>query len=449
MDKGIAAAPKADGFFKLNNFRMAAIIAAFAMFFIALTRSGHNISSLFLYVSPLIFAVIGCGFYNGDYMRKKRHLLCMGFFLWYVLCRWLCGDFFMLMPEEQYTFIMTGMMLALALPFSDIMGDSERRRYLNILCWVVVLSYAVLLCLCYAARFRGENIVFVKGLVEFGVTVGEKGDTRVLLFNAHHYTVDYIAALCFLLTLYLAFSTWQRAKWLIIPELALLVIFAYAAVIIPCRTVLVAICGALLLVALIFIQRIRLPKTVLIGGFILLCAAGAAFVLFGMDSVYMASTNDARSALSRLATMSGRSELWSAALQILRDDPIGYLRGFSLGEMLERIMEYDPRGMGHLHNGLLEVLLFTGIPGFAAVLAFCVVLIVSCVRVFFAPAQSSISTAHKVMVAAVAALFFMNLFDSLLFINRSNCDMLNFFFFVFCGYIFDAAGKLREEKRAK
>ena len=429
----------------IKIFRLAAVFSFIFVFFTAVTNTSLHGAALWSYAAPLLFFVAGCSFYNGDYFRKKRYSIFMLYGLWFVICRWLSGDAFM-MSINQLSVPMLAAVLLLALPFACVMEDSRTRRYLDIFCWVTVLGYAVLFAFVYIGHFRGEQIILVKDYLEFGSEIKE-GSLFIKMCNSDDYPTDYLAACNFLLALYLTASSWPRRKLLSAFSLLLSGFFSVTVVLIPCRTVLVGICGGLLLIFLVFLQRLKISKKMVWSIFFIFCVAGAAIVLLGSDHLYTAVANNSRSALARLKTLSGRSWAWEAGLRILIDEPDALLYGFSMDDVMQKILRYDDQGLGHMHNGFMEALMLTGVPGFLAVTAFSIKLVVSSVRVFFAR-TAEITAAHKMMVVAVAVIFFMNFFDSLLFINRTNTDVLSFFFALFAGYIFETEDTLKAIKHS-
>lgn len=429
-----------DSKINIKIFRIAAVFSFIFVFFTAVTNTGLHGAVLWSYAAPLLFFVAGCSFYNGDYFRKKRYTIFMLYGLWFLFCRWLSGDVFML-STNMLSMPMLAAVLLLALPFACLMEDGCSRRYLDMICWVTILGYAVLFFLVYIGHFRGEQVVLVKNYLEFGSEI-RNGSLFIKMCHSDDYPTDYLAACNFLLALYLAVSNWPHRKLFSAFALLLAGFFSITVVLIPCRTVLVGICGGLLLVLLLFLQRLKISKKIVWAVFLLCCVGGALFVLLGSDHLYSTVANNSRSALGRLKLLSGRSLTWKSGFKILLDEPEALLCGFSMDDVMQKILRYDDKGLGHMHNGFMEALMLTGVPGFLAVTAFSLKLIISCVRVFFARA-GEITDAHKMMTVAVAVIFFMNFFDSLLFINRTNTDLLCFIFALFAGYIFEIEDRLK------
>lgn len=431
---------------KLTSFRLFAVLCIIFTYFLAVANTGLHSSFIWAYGTAIVFSAVGCTFYTGEYFKKKRYIVFMMFGVWFLICRWLCGNFMMMLTDQLATAMM-GFVLLVALPFACVMEDAERRKYLDIISWVTVLGYSFFFVLMYWGHFRGSPVAFMKDHFEFG-SIMVNGQLFMKMGNGDDYVTDYIASLCFFISLYLSFSCWNKRKVMSVLALLLAGLFSVTVILVPCRTVLMGICGALLMIVLIFLQKLKIPKIWVWLAFAVCCVAGAAFLLFGSDLMYTATTNNARSAISRLSTFSDRTLIWSGAIEVFKDKPIGLFRGYAMDDVMWEIIKYDPRGMGHMHSGFMEVLVLTGIPGTLAMIAFSVMLIISAVRVFFSKSEL-VSAAHKVMIAAVAAMFFMNIFDSLLFINRTNTDAMNFFFALFCGYIFEIDDKVKEQKTIK
>lgn len=427
----------------IKEFRLVAVMFALFTFFLAATNTELHGAFIWAYASPVMYCVVGMSFYNGDYMKKRRYIVFMMYGVWFVICRWLCGNVFMML-SDQLAIAMMAFVLFLALPFACVMEDLDKRRYLDVVCWVAVLMYAACFALIYIGHFRGEQIILKEKYLEFGSEI-RHGVLFIKYSNMDDYGTDYVACCCILLCFYLCASNWNKKRILSFVSILIAAFYSITVFLIPCRNVLVGLCGAVLLIIFIFLQKLRIPKKILWGFFALCCIGAAAFVLIGSDQIYTSVANDARSAVARLTSFSGRTTAWSAGFKVLEDEPIGLLRGFPLDEVMSKIMKYDTRGLGHMHNGFMEALMLTGVPGLIMALAFSVKLIISSIRVFFAK-PNEIDVSYKLMVVAIAVVFFMNFFDSFLFVCRNNIDVITFFFSIFAGYIFEIEDKLKEKR---
>ncbi len=143
---------------------------------------------------------------------------------------------------------------------------------------------------------------------------------------------------------------------------------------------------------------------------------------------------DNRSLETDIKSFSHRKELYQAVFVTFKAEPRSMLTGSNVGNMLryaDEIRYGSPYyyHYEHMHNFLLQVLMLTGIPGFILVLAFCVLLLIRMVRVFF---SERLSIAEKTLVLPLAGLLIYYMLEAGLF---TETGVQTLFFFLIAGMV--------------
>ncbi len=137
---------------------------------------------------------------------------------------------------------------------------------------------------------------------------------------------------------------------------------------------------------------------------------------------------------------SGRLPLFKAAFLTLAQEPERLLKG-STDDMMDIAniyieKYYYVRGMTdsvciyhNFHNSFLSVLVYTGLPGFAIMLAFCILLIRRMLKVYFSGDERA-TTAVISLAALLAAMFIYNMFEASIFFIT---DIRSIIFFITAG----------------
>ena len=151
--------------------------------------------------------------------------------------------------------------------------------------------------------------------------------------------------------------------------------------------------------------------------------------------------SDPRTDSTNVASLSGRTDIYRAALSILRDEPSTLLRGkysFKIQSSLARYFppsETDP--VMHTHNFLLQTALLTGLVGLAAVVIFTVCVILR-MMVFFFSENGRVRFADKLLTLPIAGLFIYSMMEIMIFTNCSDSrsfgtDLRELMFFLITG----------------
>ena len=136
--------------------------------------------------------------------------------------------------------------------------------------------------------------------------------------------------------------------------------------------------------------------------------------------------------------LSGRSAIYKSVIPALKAEP----RRILIGKLSHKVMDYAHTVLDypyfHIHNYLLQVLLLTGLPGFLLVLAFSVLLVIRCVRLFF----SGAALTEKLLVLPISGIFMYGMLETILFTDsadqRALTDFRELFFFLLAGFVLAA-----------
>ena len=195
---------------------------------------------------------------------------------------------------------------------------------------------------------------------------------------------------------------------------------------------------------------------------LLACVLVFFLVVFAMDWIYEADValakwinNDQQSAdvLSRSdefgtfdATSSGRGEIWSGVMQLLREEPSGLALGYGSNDVMQMMADVtgDPgmAEMVHVHSSYLDCVVRGGIPYLLMVLAFLVILIKPAWQLGVGPATEE-TRGLFVVPMFVVALLVMSVSEVMLFVDKSHT---NYLFMMMCGYLLHYRGLHKEQR---
>lgn len=151
--------------------------------------------------------------------------------------------------------------------------------------------------------------------------------------------------------------------------------------------------------------------------------------------------SDQRNDAANVASLSGRTDVYRAALNAIVNERESLIKGrysFKLPLSLRRYLPpNDIEPIEHAHNYLLQTALLTGIIGFAAVLLFTVFTVLRMVIMFFIK-DERISLADKILTIPLAGLFIYSMMEIMIFTNCSDSrsfgtDLRELMFFLIAG----------------
>lgn len=155
---------------------------------------------------------------------------------------------------------------------------------------------------------------------------------------------------------------------------------------------------------------------------------------------------------SSLRTLEGRTYIWKAGIQAIRMEPQRLLKGalvtdyMTLPDLLHD--RSDPAFLlgytSHMHNFLADPLMITGLPGFAFVVAFTVLLVIRMIKVFFA---AHIEMSVKVLTLPIAASLVKNMLETIIFWSENISNTLFCFIAgVFLAYSYELLPRKKAEE---
>jgi O-antigen ligase len=145
--------------------------------------------------------------------------------------------------------------------------------------------------------------------------------------------------------------------------------------------------------------------------------------------------SDNRSLTEDMSNLSERSQIYASFIPSLKVRPLTIL----IGNFSDKLMNIPnmfvdfPVPFTHMHNFLLEVFMLTGLPGFLLVVAFCLILVVNMVKLFFNE-DKRVSLAAKVLTIPVTGILLYGMFEIVIFTEcgdqRAPTDMRELSFFI-------------------
>ncbi len=145
--------------------------------------------------------------------------------------------------------------------------------------------------------------------------------------------------------------------------------------------------------------------------------------------------DDKRDLVQSVSNLSDRGQLYETVIPALKAEPKRILTG----KLSHQVMDYAHAVLTfpyyHIHNYLLQVLLLTGIPGFLLVLAFSLLLVWRCIRLFFSEAPLS----DKLLILPLSGVLMYGMLETIIFTDsadqRALTDFRELFFFLIAGYV--------------
>ncbi len=83
-----------------------------------------------------------------------------------------------------------------------------------------------------------------------------------------------------------------------------------------------------------------------------------------LDPEQFDTVSDNRSTLSDAPTLTGRTDIWKAAIDVIKEQPGVLLFGQAENDMMDLVNEKTASPFGHMHNSLMQQLMLSGAPGF-------------------------------------------------------------------------------------
>ncbi len=414
------------------------------------------------WVVALLPVLVAAGLYFFRYRDCFEQRLLIWFFLWFVLSRMLNGD--VALTADFWTLFHVSLMLPV-LSLGLCLKREERKLFLKVLSAVVGGFYFVVGLLCiYAFILRTEILNPLSQQFICGMQL-PIGFDRMNVMDMNPDTTAAWFMSAFLLMLYQFFAC-DKKVWRFPIVLAGLVHYIVMAMIYT-RSVLVCMAVVLGLLFTLAVWRALKKRAIVRLWSVILAGAVFAVVFlvayssfngiyqgFGRASIairFPDSTAEEKAEyyvrdytnpkklvgedMDEVST--GRTLIYKASVDILKEKPILLTRGCPEADCDSLLTDYaQERGIieenqivPHFQNYLLQVLMLTGLPGFLLVFAMSLLLVIKCVRFFFAD-DADASMAARVLVFPVTASMLYGMFEACFF---TITDIRTLYFFLMSG----------------
>ena len=168
---------------------------------------------------------------------------------------------------------------------------------------------------------------------------------------------------------------------------------------------------------------------------------GTVFTCAMMNYIYE-KVHSIRNIWYGITTLSSRTIIWRSLVDVFQDYPQNLIYGFPYNEGMAVVNKYlcsiyDLDVVAHMHSGYLQTFLYTGFPGFVAVIIFAIYVTWVSGKLFLAPAECGVSLEEKMLVLIPVICFIMNLVESVLFYNAPSMEIMNMLVMLCSGYILE------------
>lgn len=449
---------------------LACMAAALLLFYMVCPVAPLRWNDLYLaYGKTLIIAMAALYFFVRGMRGVVEVRLVLWYAIWVFVTRLLNTDWYL---QNELDLVISRFLCAVILPVGLLLKGKDRERLLDVVIAVAGAFYFVTALLGLYACVFGVYFYLPPEHVVFGLDNEFFGNTFMYVIawetNRTISAVWFYLAWCMMAY---EFFHCKNKLWRIPIGLAWLV-FHLTIAFCFCRSIKLAVCVNVAMLLILWMVkalpvRTRALKAAVIAilavlsmgacykSFDLLTSATAA-VYNAMDvqvertsDVFMGDRfrdrtqngqdfRDTRNVSESVSNISNRGEIYRSVLPTLREDPLRLAIGKYSSKLMDGPRKYLSYPYFHMHNFLLQVLMLTGLLGFGLVAAFCILLVVRMVRLFFSDHPAA-TTAVKALTLPLAGIFIYGMFETILFTasadNRALTDFRELFFFLVAGII--------------
>ena len=437
------------------------------------------------YGKTAIIALAAIYFFRArlDGVREVR--LVIYYAVWMFLTRLFNTDLYL---QNDLDLVISRILCSVVLPVGLLLEEKERRVLLDAVIAVMGAFYFVTALMGLYACVFGRYFYVGPENVVFGIDNNAYLNSYVRIVAWE--TTRNISAVWFYLAgcmMVYEFFRCENKLWRIPICLALFVFHLAVAFTMTRSVMLAASVNAAMLAVLLGMEHIRTEKKALRVLLIALLAAaslalcfksydwlrsGTAMVYDAMDvqlertsdqfmtpeSLSEDGTNfgDSRDLRESASTGSMRFHVWAAAIPAIRDEPLRLLIGKYNAKLMDGPHLYqihaDNGSFVHMHNYLIQVLMLTGLIGFALVLWFSVLVVIRAVRLFFTQNPAA-TTAIKTLTLPVSGILIYGMLETVIFTasadERALTDFRELFFFLIAGVMLAWSYELAPAKKRK
>lgn len=431
------------------------LILSFAAFTLLLWALSYDRGVLVMqyYTAPLALVFFGMSLHSGTYRKRNVYWLGIIFVGWFILSRILNGELYL----QNSWWHASGLCVTylLAFPFAFSLDDSIRRRGLTVAAGIFSVAYALLAWISLIGMLRSKNIILPYLESELGV------EQFRLYANQHPNGSAILFLIGLMLTLYLLFQ--YRKRWMILPAVIMILGFYLGIALTVSRTVMVELSlGMGVLIAMYCLKRtfryrwMRFAVTAV--AFIAVVGITYASFDYAVDGMtalqhkeWISSANAqtvteatstpdpqidvVRRPLSKdVSTLTGRTEIWEAAIMLMKGRPKTLFVGLLNSELLSELKNYVTIPADHAHNAWLQTLLNMGLPGLALAIWFTLLSLRCAWRILLRYSDKT-TWAEKIMTLLPLLLLVNSLTESVLFMEMFSYG--NVIFFLTLGYMLE------------
>ena len=382
-------------------------------------------------IIPLLLVLI-IGIITKRILSKKLYIFCLCFLGWILITYLLKGENLHDI-NNLYVFLNRCAFCVVAIPFAQVICDTQKRKYLDILLLTTIIIVAVLLWLCYIGTLTSENIILFDKF-EFGATYTYTGRIKLKVLNLHYYHLGYLSLLCFFCCLYLTVSHWTKRLiplWIfLLGTFSAGVIFTYS------RTAIFTLIGGLLIALYILLSNIKMKRSTRTHIFVSVLVCAVFITILGLNFIY-SFMNSIRDIWYGITTLSSRTIIWQSTIDIFAKYPKALICGFPLADITNLINQHLPNldYVPNIHSGYLQTLLSIGLPGFIAVIIYALYVLKTSITIIFSNKNGTFTNAEKLMTIPPIACMVIGLFESTIFYNSARLEIFNLFTALFSGYV--------------
>lgn len=446
---------------------MAVAAAGMLIFYLVCPVAPIRWHDLYLsYGKTAIAAMAAVYFFSCGFSGVIEVKLVIFYTIWFFLTRLLNTDLYL---QNELDITLSRVLCCVILPVGLLLEADQRRRLLDVVIAVFCGFYLVTALLGLYACIFGVYFYLPPEHTVFGID-------NYFYGYAFYYIIAWetnrtISAVWFYLawcSMAYEFFRCRNKLWRIPICLAWLV-FHLSIAFCFCRSIKLAVClNVAMVVLLVGIRHIRLRSgavkallLALLAAVSMLAAyksfdgmtAASAYVYNQLDTDIERTSNaffgpnykkrneeyqtftDSRDMKVSVSGLSGRSTLYKTVLPALKAEP----RRILIGKLSQKVMDYTRAVTNypyyHIHNYLLQVLLLTGVPGFLLVLAFSLLLVTRCIRLFFSKAALS----DKLLILPLTGVLLYGMLETIIFTDsadqRALTDFRELFFFFVAGIV--------------
>ena len=367
-------------------------------------------------------------FFKGAKMPGQ--ILLIGIFCWFLLGLVIRQkvDHIRYFKVGDWWIMDTVVLFFVVFPFCRYAGREKAKAAISWMFHIVIACYSIFAYWCLWHVFH-LNILELPGGGQIGLTRNLK-----LMLGCHYNLTGAISFSMILLALYMIFT---QKLWVKILYVIALLPNLYVALLSNSRTVyvsllLVGFAGAFLAGWYLLTDKKKVIRLVLSGTAAIVCAGmiwwlrkevfvwfdsvtGFTYKLAASGTASSAGAGSAEDAVRELTNLSGRIEVWRAAIKTMFSGPLEFFFGVTPFLVTSALKELGglTRDLAHAHNIILQVGVSMGVPAMIAFIAFLIRIMLVCIRMYLKARGEQLKN-YGIVPIIIAGLVLMNMAEAYL-----------------------------------